>query len=54
MHTIRKLSENSPWNREKVGVHCVDQILKDLRSHHTARVEKQVPQSGRGLSEVGS
>jgi hypothetical protein len=42
MHTIRKLSENSPWNREKVGVHCVDQILKDLRSHHTARVEKQV------------
>merc|ERR1719217_1522819 len=28
MHTIRKLSENSPWNREKVGVHCVDQIIK--------------------------
>jgi len=40
MHTIRKLSENSPWNREKVGVHCVDQILKDLRYLHTARSEK--------------
>jgi hypothetical protein len=40
MHTIRKLSENSPWNREKVGVHCVDQILKDLRYLHSARAQK--------------
>ena len=31
MHAIRKLCENSPWNREKVGMHCVDQILRDLK-----------------------